>query len=125
VNATRTRRRRLLDRLVGRVPSPPPTPPTRVLVVDDDAVIRALVAVTLSDQGFEMFGAADAKEVFAMVTSVRPHVVILDATLPESAQGDVGHWLADDPRAAQLKVLLLEKPFEPDQLVAAIRALLA
>jgi DNA-binding response OmpR family regulator len=146
VDTTGTRGRRLLDRLVGWVPTKGPVNSTRVLVVDDDSVIRALIAVTLSVEGFEMFGAADGKLALALMTSVQPDIVILDAAMPEVSGEDVARQLHADPQLAHVKVLLLgahgdlvgpdqpaapgvhawlQKPFEPDEIVAVVKAMVS
>jgi two-component system, OmpR family, alkaline phosphatase synthesis response regulator PhoP len=124
VSTAGTRWRRLLDRLVGRAPTNPPAAATRVLVVDDDAVIRALITVTLSVEGFEMFGAADARLALEMLSSIQPHLVILDSSLPESGADDICRQLHADAGSAQVKLLLLTKPFEPHELVADVHKLL-
>jgi DNA-binding response OmpR family regulator len=112
----------MLDRLVGRAPAPAPSPAPRVLVVEDDAVIRSLIAVTLSVEGFEVFEAADGIDALVMAATIEPDLVVLDATLPEISGCDVAQRLAAGPRSASLKVLQLDKPFEPETLVGVVRA---
>jgi DNA-binding response OmpR family regulator len=125
VSTSGTSGRRLLDRLVGRAPTSRPAGATRVLVVDDDAVIRALIAVTLSDEGFELFGAADRRLALAALPSIRPDLVILDPTMPDIGDDNVEAQLRTDPEFAHVKLLLLAKPFEPHELVAEVRKLVS
>ncbi len=58
--------------------------PIRVLVVDDDALVRAGLATLLSgDDGLSIVGeAADGSKVEAAVTEHRPHVVLMDIRMP-------------------------------------------
>ncbi len=52
---------------------------TRVLVVDDDALVRQLLTKILTDQGIEVVGdAADGDEVVAAIHAHRPDVVLMD-----------------------------------------------
>jgi DNA-binding NarL/FixJ family response regulator len=56
----------------------------RVLVVDDDALVRAGLAMLLAGaEGVEIVGeAADGSEVAAAVAEHRPHVVLMDIRMP-------------------------------------------
>jgi DNA-binding response OmpR family regulator len=147
VNATRARRRHLLDQLIRREPISPPAAPTRVLVVDDDDVIRALITVTLSVEGFEMFGAADGRSALALRARIDTQVVILDATMPDISGYEVAAALHADQGSTPVKVLVLAgrdpsvspaapevclppgvdarlaKPFEADELVSVVKSL--
>jgi len=60
--------------------------PLRVLVVDDEALIRWSVAETLTDSGYEVFEAADGRSaVEALGDGIAPiDVVLLDFRLPDS-----------------------------------------
>jgi CheY-like chemotaxis protein len=125
----------------------PPIPPpaaTRVLVVDDDAVIRSLIAVTLSLEGFEISEASDGRQALAKLRLLLPKVVTLDATMPDLSGPEVALRLRADPSTAAIKILLLsgrrpgheprrrefqyvdawlDKPFDPGELVAIVRRL--
>jgi two-component system chemotaxis response regulator CheY len=62
----------------------------RVLVVDDAAVMREIVAVVLERHGFEVAGeAATAAEALAHYRTLRPDVVTLDVALPGTDGGTV------------------------------------
>ena len=54
----------------------------RVLVVDDDAGIRDLVDLALSDQGYEVLAAADGQAALALVGRTAPDVILLDMRMP-------------------------------------------
>ncbi len=116
-----------------------PTP--RVLVVDDSAVVRKLIAVNLELEGFEVHCAEDGEEALALVAAVRPHVITLDVVMPrlggfetverlraDAATRDIPVVLVtgraqavDVARAEQLGVdAYLTKPFEPAELVEVV-----
>lgn len=55
-----------------------------ILIVDDEADIRALVAGILGDEGFESREAGDSDETFAAVAVRRPGLILLDIWLQGS-----------------------------------------
>lgn len=55
---------------------------TRVLVVDDDADTRELIALVLSQAGFEVDDAADGFAALAKVSHRRPDLVVTDLRMP-------------------------------------------
>ena len=54
----------------------------RVLLVDDDGMIRDCVTAYLEDEGFSVFGAASAEEALESIVSIIPAVCISDMRLP-------------------------------------------
>jgi DNA-binding response OmpR family regulator len=54
----------------------------RVLVIDDDGDIRALVAGLLERAGYEVNKASDGRDGLRAVFSDRPDLVLLDVTMP-------------------------------------------
>ncbi|MES2880878.1 MAG: response regulator transcription factor [Bacteroidota bacterium] len=53
----------------------------RILIVDDDPDVRTLVNVILKKQGFEVETASREEEVFAMIASFDPDIILLDVLL--------------------------------------------
>ena len=121
-----------------------PGVPPRVLVVDDDDVIRQLIEINLELEGFEVHTAADGEEALSKVVELRPAVVTLDLMMPRVDGWEVASRLQSDPSMAHVKVVMvsaraqasdlrrgrsmgvheyLTTPFEPDELVAVVRRL--
>ncbi len=117
---------------------------TRVLVVDDDDVIRQLIGVNLELEGFQVFTAVDGVDALERVRECDPVVVTLDIMMPRMDGWDAAARLRDDPATAHVKVVLLSaraqeadikrgtrlgvdayltKPFDPEELVAVVRRL--
>jgi CheY-like chemotaxis protein len=118
--------------------------PVRVLVVDDDEVIRQLITLNLELEGFEVYEAVDGADALRKVLEVRPTVVTLDVMMPNLDGWDAAARLRSDPETADVKVVLLSaraqeadvrrgtrlgvdayltKPFDPDDLVEVVRRL--
>ncbi len=54
----------------------------RVLLVDDDQMIRDCITAYLEDDGFCVYGAASAEEALESIASICPAVCIADMRLP-------------------------------------------
>lgn len=84
-------------------------PGGKILVVDDDATSRKLLARTLSSTGYDCREADNGREGLNLVRSERPSVLLLDFDMPGLNGAEVLHRLrADkDPDIAQLPVIVL------------------
>jgi CheY-like chemotaxis protein len=116
----------------------------RVLVVDDDDVIRQLITVNLELEGFEVATAVDGQDCLDKVKAVQPDVITLDIMMPRLDGWEAAGRLRADPETAGIKVVLLSaraqeadlergsrigvdayltKPFDPDELIEVVRRL--
>ena len=108
---------------------------SRVLIVDDDPAIRALLVEALTDAGYETISACDGVAGLALAQSEHPAVVLMDLMMPRLDGPSAIRALRADPRTALLRVIamsagtrlrerasefdadsLLTKPFELDTL---------
>src|SRR4030095_5145702 len=77
----------------------------KILVVDDDAGIRASLAVLLQSWGFETLQASDAAEASRLVERQDPDIVITDLVMPETSGLDLLRNLkAGDPHRPVLLI---------------------
>ncbi len=54
----------------------------RILVVEDDDSVRAMISTALSDEGFEVLTAQDGYHALRIVAAGRPDLIVLDFGLP-------------------------------------------
>jgi DNA-binding NtrC family response regulator len=104
----------------------------RILVVDDEKIVRDLLAQILREQGYDVVAAASATE--ARTLDERWDVLVTDVVMPETdgvslaREIDAAHVLfisGYDQRAlVSSDAAFLQKPFGRDDLSQAIRALL-
>ncbi|OYQ28227.1 sigma-54-dependent Fis family transcriptional regulator [Sandarakinorhabdus cyanobacteriorum] len=113
-----------------------------ILIVDDEADIRDLVAGVLADEGFETRVAANSQQALAALAERRPSLVILDIWLQGSAMDGIelldamkardptlpvvmisGHGTLDTAVAAIKRGAYdyIEKPFQAEQLLLVVR----
>src|SRR6266849_8616314 len=79
----------------------------RILVVDDDQKILDLLVELLEQEGYEVSAAKDGAEAFQLALSFEPDVVISDVVMPVVDGLELCRRLKDDPRTANLPVLLI------------------
>ena len=58
-------------------------PAQPVLVVDDDAQVRALLTLALTDEGYGVVTAPNGKVALERVAQHRPRLIVLDVNMPE------------------------------------------
>ena len=61
--------------------------PKKILVVDDDWMIRKLLAEELESKGYQVFTGIDCSQAVSAVREQRPDLILLDIIFPP----DVGH----------------------------------
>lgn len=103
-------------------PTPPPGPRVRLLIVDDDPLVRAGLTLMLGgDDGIDIVGeGADGDEVEELVERLRPDVVLMDIRMPVMDGLTATERLRRRPGAPEVVVLTT---FHADeQVLRAIRA---
>jgi DNA-binding response OmpR family regulator len=122
------------------------TAPKRVLVADDDPVMRHLVTTILKQREYEVVVARDGREAYRILqTDSRFSAAIFDMTMPFLAGLDLIRYMKSERRLMSIPIMMisaepdlklmassfaagatafLPKPFTPDQLQSAIRMLL-
>src|SRR5260370_41398193 len=79
----------------------------RVLVVDDDEVIRQLIAVNLTLEGFDVATAVDGQDCLDQVTAIDPDVITLDIMMPRLDGWMTASLLRRNPETSTIKVVLI------------------
>jgi two-component system chemotaxis response regulator CheY len=58
------------------------TTPKRILVVDDDESIRAVLDMALADEGYEVIEAENGVQGLALARTAQPDLILLDMRMP-------------------------------------------
>ena len=123
----------------------PPAPGDRVLVVDDEPDIVALVVYHLAKAGYRVSSAAAGPDALATARRDRPALIVLDLMLPGMSGFEVLDQLRHDEATRGIAVLMLTarkdepdrirglslgaddyltKPFSPQEMVLRVAAIL-
>lgn len=78
-----------------------------VLVVDDEPAITELVATALGRAGYRVIEAHDGATGVARAKEARPHLILMDITMPGMDGYEAAQLLVDDPRTAQIPILFV------------------
>lgn len=118
----------------------------KVLIVDDDELVRDLVRHKLTRAGFDVIDAGDGERALELLAAEPPDVVVLDAMMPGIDGFEVLRTIREQAGLAALPVVMLTardqeedvlngltlgaqdyivKPFLPDEVVLRIRRLVA
>lgn len=118
-----------------------------VLVVDDSPDYRRIIARVLTSAGYEPLAANGTVAARELLSARTPDAAVLDWNMPGESGVEFARWLRQQPRLSGLPIIMvsvnaaaaeqarglregelsayLVKPFEPAELSARLRALLA
>ncbi len=133
---------------------PTASSPSKILVVDDDLVIRQTVTTALKKAGYQVFSASDISSALTTVRREKPDLMLLDISFPLDYANVGGpaqdgffvvEWLRRTPEAEKVPIIIISstdpvkykdqvpakgivacfrKPLNHDELVAAIHTAL-
>ena len=117
---------------------------SRILIVDDDDVMRQLFQFVLEREGYEVAEAESGEEILARVINFKPDLILLDVMMPNISGLEVCRQLKNDSRTQHVPVIIvsaytnavtraegrlagaidfINKPCSPYQLLEKIRAI--
>ena len=117
----------------------------KILIVEDEAPIREMIAFHLARAGYETLEAADCRTARELLVDERPDLALIDWMLPDMSGLELTRMLKRDRENEELAVIMLTaradeydkvagldsgaddyitKPFSPRELVARIQAVL-
>jgi len=133
---------------------PTASSPSKILVVDDDMVIRQTVTTALKKAGHQVFSASDISSALTTVRREKPDLMLLDISFPLDYANVGGpaqdgffvvEWLRRTPEAQKIPIIIISstdpakykdqvpakgivacfrKPLNHDELVAAVQTAL-
>lgn len=116
-----------------------------VLIVDDEAAIRVMIAVALQMAGYRCLEADNAQNAHAIVVDHQPDIILLDWMMPDVSGIELARRLKRETAYADIPIIMLTarseednkiqgleagaddyitKPFSPRELIARLKAVL-
>lgn len=116
-----------------------------ILIVDDEAAIREVIAAALEMAGYRTIEAGNAQDAHAIVVDQKPDLILLDWMMPGTSGVELARRLKRDALTAEIPIIMLTakgeeehkisgldagaddyitKPFSPRELVARLKAVL-
>ncbi len=91
-----------------------------ILVVEDSPTVRKLVTQTLTVQGYEVYSVEDGVEALEFLSHTVPDLIISDIHMPRLDGLELLTRLREDPRTAEITIILLTAMNEPDDIVRGL-----
>lgn len=116
-----------------------------ILIVDDEAPIREMIAVALEMAGYDCLEAENSQQAHAIIVDRKPDLILLDWMLPGTSGIELARRLKRDELTGDIPIIMLTakgdelsrikglelgaddylaKPFNPDELMARVKAVL-
>ena len=112
-----------------------------ILLVEDEASLRDIVASVLEDEGFEVFPAVDGQDALNLLANQRPSLIITDAMMPRMDGRELVGVIRSSAEWSSIPVVMvsavvmpgmdilgidafISKPFDFDLLLRTIRDIL-
>lgn len=117
----------------------------KILIVDDEASIREMIAVALEMAGYDCIEASNTQDAYSIIVDENPQMILLDWMLPGTSGIEFARRLKRDDRCSEIPIIMLTakgeednkilgleagaddyitKPFSPRELVARLKAVL-
>ena len=93
-----------------------------VLIVDDEAPIREMIAVALEMADYRVLEADNAQDAHAMVVDHQPDLLLLDWMMPGTSGIELARRLKREEATAELPIIMLTAKGEEDNKIQGLEA---
>lgn len=81
--------------------------PQHILIIEDEAPIRTMLADVLTDEGYTVATAASVDDGLVMLATTRPHIILCDLMIPRKNGREFYQRLTSDPTSASVPIIFM------------------
>ncbi len=96
----------------------PAKPGNRILIVDDDASVRQMLARVLTEEGYQVWAAANGTAAVEIATAANPELILLDLNMPGTSGWETFQQLVTNKPSLSVIVITAQ----PNQLFTALNS---
>ena len=90
--------------------------PQTILIIEDDPVIRDLLALNLQDEGYAVISAEDGQEGIQIAKEKLPGIILMDMRLPELTGWEATQHLKATEETSHIPIIALTAQSTPQDL---------
>lgn len=91
-----------------------------ILIVDDEAPIREMIAVALEMAGYECLEAENTQQAHAIIVDRKPDLILLDWMLPGTSGIELARRLKRDELTGDIPIIMLTAKGEEDNKIQGL-----
>ncbi|MEQ1918965.1 MAG: response regulator transcription factor [Elusimicrobiota bacterium] len=99
-----------------------PAPRRKIVIVDDDVLIRETVRLALDHAGYYVIAVGEPERAVAVVTAEKPDLVIMDLYMPGGDGRELIRALKSNPETAATPVILFSGSDEAIDVVSGLQS---
>ena len=99
-----------------------PAPRRKIVIVDDDVLIRETVRLALDHAGYYVIAVGEPERAVAVVTAEKPDLVIMDLYMPGTDGRELIRALKSNPETAATPVILFSGSDEAIDVVSGLQS---
>jgi two-component system, OmpR family, alkaline phosphatase synthesis response regulator PhoP len=92
----------------------------KILIAEDSATVRRLVAAWLIAEGYDVIEAADGEEAVTLARRESPDLLVLDKVMPKFDGFEVVRALREDPQTRAMPIVMLTERTSEDDVLGGL-----
>lgn len=95
--------------------------PKKILIVEDEKIMRDLLVMKLEKEGYEISVAIDGQEGLKTLRKIKPNLILLDIIMPRMGGFEMMEEMNKDPQLKKIPVIIISNSGQSVELDRAIK----